>query len=104
MNERRADERQLISTNVFPATGKENGRGKSGRGISSHTDYGLLVMAAQDEVGGLFIRPPLDGEKLANRDTSAAGFKEDDENWVYVPPQPGIFAVFPGQAVWSTPL
>jgi isopenicillin N synthase-like dioxygenase len=29
-----------------------NGRGKDGRGIGSHTDYGLLVIAAQDEVGG----------------------------------------------------
>ena len=30
-----------------------NGKGKKGRGIGSHTDYGLLVMAAQDHVGGM---------------------------------------------------
>ena len=36
----------------FPATHLTNGKGKEGRGIGSHTDYGLLVMAAQDEVGG----------------------------------------------------
>jgi isopenicillin N synthase-like dioxygenase len=36
----------------FPARYATNGKGKPGRGIGSHTDYGLLVMAAQDEVGG----------------------------------------------------
>jgi isopenicillin N synthase-like dioxygenase len=29
-----------------------NGKGKEGRGIGSHTDYGLLVLAAADDVGG----------------------------------------------------
>lgn len=36
----------------FPATNDTNGSGKEGRGIGSHTDYGLLVIAAADEVGG----------------------------------------------------
>jgi isopenicillin N synthase-like dioxygenase len=36
----------------FPARSDTNGKGKEGRGIGSHTDYGLLVIAAQDEVGG----------------------------------------------------
>ncbi|WP_460070372.1 hypothetical protein [Pseudomonas sp. H2_E05] len=27
------------------------------RGIGAHTDYGMLVIATQDEVGGLYIRP-----------------------------------------------
>jgi hypothetical protein len=36
----------------FPQTTKTNGKGKDGRGIGSHTDYGLLVIAAQDDVGG----------------------------------------------------
>ena len=36
----------------FPAVNNTNGKGKEGRGIGSHTDYGLLVIAAQDEVGG----------------------------------------------------
>ncbi|EKV19239.1 2-oxoglutarate-dependent ethylene/succinate-forming enzyme [Penicillium digitatum PHI26] len=80
----------------FPQNNKTNGRGKKGRGIGSHTDYGLLVIAAQDEVGGLFIRPPADDEKLENWKNSAAGFREDDERWVYVPPVPGVFTVFPG--------
>ena len=31
---------------------KTNGKGKEGRGIGSHTDYGLLVLAAADDVGG----------------------------------------------------
>ncbi|KAJ4405661.1 hypothetical protein N0V82_010283 [Gnomoniopsis sp. IMI 355080] len=69
---------------------------KAGRGIGSHTDYGLLVIAAQDDVGGLFIRPPYEGESYANWEKSAAGMREEDEGWVYVPPVPGVFTVFPG--------
>ena len=38
----------------FPAANNTNGKGKEGRGIGSHTDYGLLVIAAQDDVGGEF--------------------------------------------------
>lgn len=88
-------------TSRFPATDKTNGKGKAGRGIGSHTDYGLLVIAAQDDVGGLFIRPPYEGESYANWEKSAAGMKEEDEGWVYVPPVPGVFTVFPGKM--STP-
>lgn len=33
----------------FPATDNTT---DEGRGIGSHTDYGLLVIAAQDDVGG----------------------------------------------------
>ncbi|KAF4890371.1 2-oxoglutarate-dependent ethylene/succinate-forming enzyme [Colletotrichum fructicola] len=80
----------------FPPTHNTNGKGKEGRGIGSHTDYGLLVIAAQDDVGGLFIRPPYDGEHYANWEKSAAGMKEDDEKWHYVPPVPNVFTVFPG--------
>lgn len=36
----------------FPKINATNGKGKEGRGIGSHTDYGLLVIAAQDDVGG----------------------------------------------------
>lgn len=39
-------------TRSFPHRDRTNGKGKKGRGIGSHTDYGLLVMAAQDSVGG----------------------------------------------------
>ncbi|TDZ17306.1 2-oxoglutarate-dependent ethylene/succinate-forming enzyme [Colletotrichum orbiculare MAFF 240422] len=80
----------------FPPTHNTNGKGKEGRGIGSHTDYGLLVIAAQDDVGGLFIRPPYEGEHYANWEKSAAGMKEDDEGWHYVPPVPNVFTVFPG--------
>ncbi|KAF5540831.1 ethylene-forming enzyme [Fusarium mexicanum] len=64
----------------FPAINNTNGKGKEGRGIGSHTDYGLLVIAAADDVGG-----------------NAAGFKEDDERWVFVPPAENVFTVFPGK-------
>ncbi|KAK7424459.1 hypothetical protein QQX98_000424 [Neonectria punicea] len=70
----------------FPAANATNGKGKSGRGIGSHTDYGLLVLAAADEVGALFIRPPHKSENLANWKRSGAGFKEDDEGWVKTSP------------------
>ncbi|OJD29985.1 2-oxoglutarate-dependent ethylene succinate-forming enzyme [Diplodia corticola] len=80
----------------FPERNNVNGKGKAGRGIGSHTDYGLLVIAAQDDVGGLFIRPPYEGEEVANWRKSAAGMSEDDDKWVYVPPVPDVFTVFPG--------
>ena len=69
------------------------------RGIGAHTDYGLLVIAAQDDVGGLYIRPPVPGERR-NRNwlaaESMAGMYEDEEPWTYVRPQPGVLTVFPG--------
>ncbi|OXV10832.1 hypothetical protein Egran_01407, partial [Elaphomyces granulatus] len=80
----------------FPATNNTNGKGKDGRGIGSHTDYGLLVIASQDEVGGLFIRPPYEDEKFENWKSSTAGFREHDDRWVYVPPVPDVFTVFTG--------
>jgi 2-oxoglutarate dioxygenase / 2-oxoglutarate/L-arginine monooxygenase/decarboxylase len=36
----------------FPASSQT-----TSRGIGAHTDYGLLVIAYQDDVGGLYIRP-----------------------------------------------
>uniref|UniRef100_A0A8H7NME1 Fe2OG dioxygenase domain-containing protein n=1 Tax=Bionectria ochroleuca TaxID=29856 RepID=A0A8H7NME1_BIOOC len=80
----------------FPPCNRTNGRGKEGRGIGSHTDYGLLIIAAQDDVGGLFIRPPSQGERYANWEKSSAGLLEDESGWVFVPPVPGVFTVFPG--------
>ncbi|KAJ6187220.1 hypothetical protein N7519_002128 [Penicillium mononematosum] len=82
-----------LRTLRFPQHNKTNGKGKDGRGIGSHTDYGLLVIAGQDEVGGLFIRPPYSDEKLENWKSSAAGFREHDDRWTYVPPVPGVFTV-----------
>lgn len=78
----------------FPEHHNVNGKGKDGNGIGSHTDYGLLIIAAQDNVGGLFVRPPCEG---GNWKESTAGLKADDDGWVYVPPIPGVFTVFPGK-------
>jgi isopenicillin N synthase-like dioxygenase len=82
----------------FPQVDKTNGKGKTGRGIGSHTDYGLLVIAGQDDVGGLFVRPRVEGESLKNWQTSAAGFQEDDDKWIYVPPVENVLTVFPGES------
>jgi isopenicillin N synthase-like dioxygenase len=71
----------------------------SSRGIGAHTDYGMLVIAYQDEVGGLYVRPPIEGEKRNRNwlpDESAAGRYEDDEGWEFVEPVPDVFTVFPG--------
>lgn len=72
---------------------------KSARGIGAHTDYGLLVIAAQDDVGGLYIRPPVEGEKR-NRNwlptESSAGMYENEDPWTFVKPVPRVFTVFPG--------
>ncbi|KAL2059730.1 hypothetical protein VTL71DRAFT_10222 [Oculimacula yallundae] len=80
----------------FPHVDKTNGKGKQGRGIGSHTDYGLLVIAGQDDVGGLFIRPKIQGESFKNWETSAAGLNEHDNKWLFVPPVPNTLTVFPG--------
>jgi Isopenicillin N synthase and related dioxygenases len=81
----------------FPQFDKTNGKGKAGRGIGSHTDYGLLVIAGQDDVGGLFVRPRVEGESIRNWEKSAAGHKENDGNWTYVPPVDDVLTVFPGK-------
>ncbi|KAB5572761.1 2-oxoglutarate-dependent ethylene/succinate-forming enzyme [Coniochaeta sp. 2T2.1] len=80
----------------FPARNNTNGKGKEGRGIGSHTDYGLLVISAQENVGGLFVRPPYQDEEYANWKNSAAGMKENDDGWVYVPPMEDTFTVILG--------
>ncbi|MEV0170321.1 2-oxoglutarate and iron-dependent oxygenase domain-containing protein [Streptomyces sp. NPDC050803] len=70
------------------------------RGIGAHTDYGLLVIAAQDPVGqALFVRPPVADERRNRNwlaDESAAGLYEEDDRWLYVPPVPCTLTVFPG--------
>ena len=30
--------------------------------MHAHTDYGFLVLASQDEVGGLYVGPPIHNE------------------------------------------
>lgn len=78
----------------FPARSAQ-----TSRGIGAHTDYGLLVIAAQDDVGGLYIRPPVEGEHRNRNwlDTeSSAGMYEDEEPWTFVTPEPSVLTVFPG--------
>jgi isopenicillin N synthase-like dioxygenase len=63
----------------------------SERGIGSHTDYGPLVIPVQDDVGGLYIRPPVPGEERGRNwlpDESMAGRYENDEPWTFVTPVP----------------
>lgn len=78
----------------FPARSSE-----TSRGIGAHTDYGMLVIAAQDDVGGLYVRPPVPGEKR-NRNwlesESMAGMYENEEPWTFVRPVPDTMTVFPG--------
>jgi isopenicillin N synthase-like dioxygenase len=72
---------------------------KSARGIGAHTDYGLLVIAAQDDVGGLYIRPPVEGEVRKRNwlpSESSAGMYESEDPWTFVKPVPNVFTVFPG--------
>ncbi len=69
------------------------------RGIGSHTDYGLLVLAAQDDVGALYIRPPVKGELRLNNwldGHSMAGMYESEDPWTYVTPVPNVLTCFPG--------
>ena len=72
---------------------------KSVRGIGAHTDYGLLVIAAQDDVGGLYVRPPVAGEVRKRNwlpGESSAGMYEHEDPWHFVAPVPDVWTVFPG--------
>ncbi|MER6914385.1 2-oxoglutarate and iron-dependent oxygenase domain-containing protein [Streptomyces sp. NPDC000594] len=53
----------------------------AGRGIGTPFDYGLLLIAVQDDTGGLWVRPP------------AAG---PDSAWSLTPPLPDVLTVLPG--------
>jgi 2-oxoglutarate dioxygenase / 2-oxoglutarate/L-arginine monooxygenase/decarboxylase len=70
-----------------------------GHGLGVHTDYGMLVLTVQDNAGGLYVRPPIDGEPR-NRNwlesESTAGMYEDREPWNLVQPVPGVLTAFPG--------
>jgi 2-oxoglutarate dioxygenase / 2-oxoglutarate/L-arginine monooxygenase/decarboxylase len=59
----------------------------------------MLVIAAQDDVGGLWIRPPVAGE-IRKRNwlpgESSAGMYENEEPWTFVKPVPDVLTVFPG--------
>jgi isopenicillin N synthase-like dioxygenase len=70
------------------------------RGIGAHTDYGMLVIATQDDVGnGLFVRPPVVGEKRPRNwldHESSAGAFEHEDPWHLVTPVPNTLTVFPG--------
>ncbi|KAI9659862.1 MAG: hypothetical protein M1821_001214 [Bathelium mastoideum] len=81
----------------FPQVHQSSGNGRIGRGIGSHTDYGFLVLASQDDIGGLFVRPRVEGEQEPkNWKSTAAGFNENDEKWMFVPPVENVLTVFPG--------
>jgi isopenicillin N synthase-like dioxygenase len=45
-------------------------------GSPDDLDYGLLVIAAQDDVGGLYVRPPVEGEKRNRNWLTMAYFHE----------------------------
>jgi 2-oxoglutarate dioxygenase / 2-oxoglutarate/L-arginine monooxygenase/decarboxylase len=78
----------------FPSASRE-----TARGVGAHTDYGLLVIVAQDDVGGLYIRPPVEGEERKRNwlpTESSAGMYEDVEPWTFVKPAPSVLIVFPG--------
>ncbi|HEU5331214.1 MAG TPA: 2-oxoglutarate and iron-dependent oxygenase domain-containing protein [Actinocrinis sp.] len=72
------------------------------RGAGARTDLGLLAIAVQDEVGGLYVRPPRDGERRARAwlpDESTDGMYENEDPWAYVEPDARVFTVFPGDVM-----
>lgn len=66
------------------------------KGIGSHTDYGLLVLAAQDHVGGLWVRPAREEARKENWKESSAGEYQEDDGWKFVVPEPEVLTCFPG--------
>ena len=72
------------------------------QGLGAHTDYGLLAMIAQDNVGGLWVRPEeqdfqdSSSSRSRNWRESSAGSHEDEGGWLFVPPEPNVVTIFPG--------
>ncbi|GAA2424947.1 2OG-Fe(II) oxygenase family protein [Actinomadura vinacea] len=68
------------------------------RGVGAHTGYGLVAIAAQDEAGGLYVRPPVPGEARPRDLPEAEGgaVMDEHEPWGLVRPAPGVLTVFPG--------
>lgn len=60
----------------------------------------IAVPLTQDT--GLFVRPPYQEEEYANWKNSAAGMKENDDRWVYVPPMEDTFTVILGKSKLET--
>nr|VFK18546.1 MAG: Isopenicillin N synthase [Candidatus Kentron sp. LPFa] len=75
---------------------------ESRHGLGAHTDYGLIVITDEDNVGGLYIWPPVEGEK-SNRNwlatESTAGTHENEKYWIFAKPAPNAFTVFPGDTL-----
>lgn len=71
-------------------------KGSRTRGIGSHTDYGMVVIASQDHVGGLWARPPLDEKRVQNWKESSAGQYQNYDGWKFIVPEPNVLTCFPG--------
>lgn len=68
-------------------------------GISSHTDYGFLIAASQDDVGGLYVRPIQNNEYRGRNwldDETTIGAYNDEPGWAFVTPQESVWTVFIG--------
>ena len=73
-------------------------------GIHAHTDYGFLVIASQDQVGGLYVRPPIHNEyrptNIYNNEGDTSNVDYVDKKWIYVEPpmdrNENVLHVFPG--------
>ncbi|MBD2543606.1 isopenicillin N synthase family oxygenase [Planktothricoides raciborskii] len=68
-------------------------------GISAHSDYGFLIAASQDDVGGLYVRPIQNNEYRGRNwldDETTIGAYNNDPGWAFVTPKPSVWTVFVG--------
>jgi len=73
--------------------------GGASNGISAHSDYGFLIAASQDDVGGLWVRPIENGEKRGRNyleEETTIGAYNDQPGWVFVTPMESVWTVFVG--------
>lgn len=71
----------------------------SSNGISAHSDYGFLIAASQDDVGGLWVRPIENKEKRGRNyleEETTIGAYNDQPGWVFVTPMESVWTVFVG--------
>lgn len=68
-------------------------------GISAHSDYGFLIAASQDDVGGLYVRPIQNNEYRGKNwldDETTIGAYNNDPGWAFVTPKESVWTVFVG--------
>ena len=76
----------------FPALQDVKKTGRDARGIGAHTDYGLLVFALAETIGGDFVKLSAGSEIRGSGQND-----ETEKDWRFIEPKEDIMTCFPGK-------